>query len=466
MFRSGPGRRLTLRRLLTGGLVSILLFALIISAFGVGVLVRGYLWRSGVQELNSVADLVERRLGRRQMERRPGRARSVRRWGIRRSGSWRSQVLLLQDGRVTLEPEDSEIEWGNSFVGARPGVQILEIEGKTWQVLVRPLRGPDFDSFAVIRPWSPSTRITNALMTYQVMTAGLVLLLAVGAVHVLARRLTTPLEELKSWSERVGAGGGSEKDLSPSTVSEVAALQTSFRAMSERVEQALSSQRQFVADASHELKTPLTAIAGMLNLLESRPEMEPEDRSKALAVASKEADRMKTLVADLLVLSRAQAKHSGARTTVKLAEAAQEQLETLKVLFPQQRFEVELDPSLTWELNKDAFGRIVRNLSENAATHASGSPIKVKLFKSPEGTPCLQVIDNGPGIPSELQSQLFERFYRVDEGRSREAGGFGLGLPIVKALCEEAGGQIQCQSEPGRGTCFSVTFKPDDKGGR
>lgn len=366
-----------------------------------------------------------------------------------------------------MGPEDSDIEWGESFASARPGIQILDIDGKKWQVLVRPLEGPDFDSFAVIRPWSPSTKITNALMTYQLMTAALVLVLAVGAVHILARRLTTPLEELKAWSERVGSGSELEEDLSPSRVAEVAALQASFRTMSERVEQALSAQRRFVADASHELKTPLTAIAGMLNLLESRPDMDAEDRSKALAVANKEAERMKTLVADLLVLSRAQAKHSGAKTTVRLAEAAAEQLETLRVLFPQQSFEAELDETVTFELNRDAFGRIVRNLAENGATHAGGNPIKVKLFKSAEGNPTLQVSDNGPGVPEELQSQLFERFYRVDEGRSRKLGGFGLGLPIVKALCEEAGGQITCQSEPGKGTCFSVVFvRPDDKGVR
>lgn len=141
-----------------------------------------------------------------------------------------------------------------------------------------------------------------------------------------------------------------------------------------------------------------------------------------------------------------------------LASLVEEQLGTLRVLFPDQEFRSQLDPDACWSVNSDAFARVVRNLVENAAYHAGGKPIEVKLAQS-AGQIVLQVIDHGPGIAAEKLPRLFQRFYRLDDGRSREQGGFGLGLAIVKALVEEAGGDLSCQSVVGKGTCFTVLFK-------
>jgi signal transduction histidine kinase len=465
------GGPINLQRLLTAGLVSILFLSFLLTAAGVALLVRGYLWRTGVEDLQGVAQPVERFLknrppessdGRRRWrdergERRGERGQNLVNRGVRRFSQGRGELYLLKDGVIERGIEEgAENLWGRAFSGLPNGVHVLDHQGVRWQVLSRQIQDPEYDQIVVARRWSPDLRVVRTLVGFQVLTMTLVLGLAVLAVRALARRIVGPLEELRAWSERLGEA--KMEKLNESNIAEVSSLQGSFTQMGHRVESALEAHRRFVADASHELKTPLTAISGMLELVESRPEMSPEDRKQALAVAKTETSRMATLVSDLLILSRAQARRSGKKELRILAPLVEEQLTTLRVLFPDQEFLDQLDGQATWSVNSDAFARIVRNLVENAANHAGGKPIEIRLQRcGPDIS--LQVIDRGPGIAADKLPQLFQRFYRMDDGRSREQGGFGLGLAIVKALVEEVGGELSCQSTPGQGTCFTVLLK-------
>lgn len=368
-----------------------------------------------------------------------------------------SQLLLLKEDQIILGAESEEIDWSGVRPLLRNGLHQVRYQGQEWQVLTEPVESTQADRVAVIRPWSPSVRLVRTLILYQIVSSVIVMALAIFAVAYFSSRLARPLEELRESTKFVG-----QKELErlePSVVVEISELQTSFLEMSQRVEEAMASQRRFVADASHELKTPLTAISGMLELLHNRPEMEDEDRLQALSVAQKEAERMGSLISDLLVLSRAQAKRSGTKTIVDLRELVSEQLETLRVLFPEQEFELEGDEAVKIEVNSGAFSRIARNLLENAAHYAGGEPIRAVLKKGQGGGVRFLVVDRGPGIPEEKLGNLFERFYRTDSGRARAAGGHGLGLAIVKALVEEAGGEIKCVSEVGEGSEFQVDFK-------
>lgn len=465
--RTGPpaARQVSLQTLLSLSLVAILALSFVLSATGVAFLVRGYLWRTGVEDLEGVAMPAQRFLQNRSNEASESRRRLRERLerpdrasrGFRRFSQGRGELYLLKDGQILRGLEDEGADpWGNAFAGLADGVHVLEHKGIRWQVLSRRLDDPEFDQLIVARRWSPDLRIVRTLAGYQILTMTLVLGLAVLAVRVLAKRISNPLEELRVWSDRLGEARVTA--LEESSITEVSALQRGFTRMSHRVQAALEAHRRFVADASHELKTPLTAISGMLELVESRPEMSAEDRQQALSVAKAETGRMSTLVSDLLVLSRAQARRSGKRELRILAPLVEEQLTTVRVLFPQQQFQASLDGEAAWEVNSDAFARIVRNLVENAANHAGGKPIEVRLALVGEDVR-LQVIDRGPGIAAEKLPRLFQRFYRMDEGRSREHGGFGLGLAIVKALVEEVGGELSCQSALGQGTCFTVTLR-------
>lgn len=449
-----------LRKVLTSGLVLIIFVSLLLSAAGVSVLVRGYLWNRGAREALNTTRAVVRFLEVRQervdelgpVPRRPRRGLGR---NFQRFNRGQQYVVLIQDGEVVSGPEDEERDWSALASLVKPGLQSLTHDGAEWQVLVTPVSGNLADQVAVITPWSPSLRLIRALILYQLVISLLVFGFALIVGAVFSRRLAKPLEELRDKTKDVGQH--SVESLQPSQVLEITQLQHSFMEMSRRVTESIASQRRFVADASHELKTPLTAITGMLELLQSHSHMEPEDREQALGVAKKEADRMGSLISDLLLLSRAQAQHSGERERLKVADVANEQIQLLKLLFPDQEFELSGDLDSELEVNPVALARILRNLLENAARYAGRSLVRVELTNSKERL-IISVRDSGPGIPAEKQAQLFERFYRTDSGRARTEGGHGLGLAIVKALVEEAGGTIACNSEAGRGAEFRMEF--------
>lgn len=444
--------RLSLRKLLISGVVLILLTAMMLSALGAAGLVRSYLWKTGAQDLNGVARSVKRAL---ENPRARNRGRFLER-GLRRLAGRDGQAFLFSSGHLVQSAAWGERDWSALSLSKVGNVEIVVYDKQSWQAFVLPVDHPEYDHVMVVRPWSPSVRIVRSLIGYQVGTTLAVLLLALFAVRFLAGRMIRPLEELQDWSAKVGTSESGE--LKPSKISELAELQNSFEVMAKRVEESLASQRRFVADASHELKTPLTAIQGMLELLESRPDMEPEDREQALNVAKKESQRMGELVSDLLLLSRAQSHRSGEKSLVLLAGLISEELSTLRVLYPDQEFVEQLDERASWLINEAAFCRILRNLVENAAKYGGSKPVRVRLEENKERV-SLKVEDQGPGLEASKIKGLFERFFRADDGRARAAGGFGLGLPIVQALVDEAGGEVLCRSEVGKGTTFEVVFR-------
>lgn len=450
--------RIKLRKALVLGAVLILFGSLFLSALGVSGLVGKYLWNRSKKDAQSVAKNVVRFLERQEKRQvRPSftNRASVLSRNFKRFNRGPGQLLLLRNGQIVRGAEDEERDWVGIVPLLKPGVRTVDYDGLEWQVVTRDVDSTMADQVVVIRPWSPSVRVVRTLVLYQVVVSMVVLGIALFVISYFSTRLARPLEELKRKTSAIGVDQVDE--LETSAVVEIAQLQNSFIEMSERVEQAMNSQRRFVADASHELKTPLTAIAGMLELIQSRDDMEPSDRDQALTVARKEADRMESLIADLLLLSRAQAKRSGEATLFNLSELVAEQVDTLQVLFPDQKFLMSGDTTAEHSMNPAAFSRVARNLMENAARYAGGEPIEI-VFKQEKGCVTMTVRDSGPGIPEDKQSMLFERFYRTDSGRARTEGGHGLGLAIVRALVEEGDGTIECRSNPGEGAEFRISF--------
>jgi signal transduction histidine kinase len=212
-------------------------------------------------------------------------------------------------------------------------------------------------------------------------------------------------------------------------------------------------QKQFTADASHELRTPLTRLKLATS---SALSGSPEDYRPALESADKAATMMGRLIEQLLILAQADA-HSLAASSIDLdlrvsvADALED--------FPEDRLSVQLDSEPVRILgDADLIQRLVRNLVENAMRYGgTRSPVDVKVTTS-DGWAVLTVADHGPGIAPEHLQHLFERFYRVDQARSRELGGTGLGLAICKSIVEALNGQIRVKSKVGEGTEFQVAL--------
>jgi two-component system phosphate regulon sensor histidine kinase PhoR len=221
-------------------------------------------------------------------------------------------------------------------------------------------------------------------------------------------------------------------------------------------------RRDFVANASHELRTPLTSIRGFVEALEDGALGEPETARRFLGKIRTHADRMTTLVEDLLELSRLE---SGDREPewgdTQPAEVAAAVAASLAGLASRKDIRLRhLDGGAPGvRTDAERLRRILENLVDNAVKYTpEGGHVEVTTSPGPDGGARVEVADDGPGIAAEHLSRVFERFYRVDKARSRELGGTGLGLSIVKHLADSLGASVSVQSEPGKGSKFTLSL--------
>ncbi len=220
-------------------------------------------------------------------------------------------------------------------------------------------------------------------------------------------------------------------------------------------------RRDFVANASHEIRTPVTSLKGFIETLQDGAIDDPEAARRFLAIMKKNADRLHAIIEDLLNLSRIE--REAERGEVPLEKASlrgivEEALEASDGVLQAKEIRVELDcpSSLQVRANSSLLVQAIVNLVDNAAKYSeAGSAVSVICRETERGV-AVAVRDSGPGIPREHLPRLFERFYRVDKGRSRNLGGTGLGLAIVKHIVQAHRGEITVESEPGAGSTFTI----------
>jgi signal transduction histidine kinase len=221
-------------------------------------------------------------------------------------------------------------------------------------------------------------------------------------------------------------------------------------------------RRDFVANASHELRTPLTSIRGFVEALEDGAKDEPGTAERFLGKIRTHADRMASLVEDLLELSRLE---SGARAPEPDAMRPADVAAEVVASFAEQaarkplalRHEARGAPTVVTD--RERVRRILENLVDNAVKYTpAGGHVVVTTLADAGGGVRVQVKDDGPGIEAGHRERVFERFYRVDKARSRSLGGTGLGLAIVRHLAESIGARVTLESEPGKGSTFTLAL--------
>lgn len=284
-------------------------------------------------------------------------------------------------------------------------------------------------------------------------------LLALLAGLATARRAMEPITELTEAARRIEqARDPSLKLPRPEAEDEVAELARTLEAMlgaldssRSETEAALARQREFVADASHELRTPLTSVLANLELLEE--ELTGEQRDTA-ASALRSSRRMRRLVADLLLLARADAGRQAPHQPVDLSEVVTDAAAELEPVAGDHEISVSAPAGARVEGARDELHRLVLNLLENALRHTDPGTAVEATVERRNGEVVLAVEDDGPGIPVDLREKVFERFYR---GTGDRSGSSGLGLSIVRAVAESHKGNVRLE-EPldGRGARFVV----------
>ena len=214
-------------------------------------------------------------------------------------------------------------------------------------------------------------------------------------------------------------------------------------------------RKEFVADVSHELKTPITSIIGYADTLQDG-DYDKETQQRFLSVISSEGRRMADLVSDLLTLSRYDTNRMTRELTIfDLGEVAKKCQEKLAIEIEKKKQNVECYVTADVppiEADKNGIERVILNVLSNAVKYTQEKG-NIKIYVGfVYNDAYIKVIDNGIGIPKEDLSRVFERFYRVDKARSREMGGTGLGLSIAKEIIEQNNGSIDIKSELGKGT--------------
>jgi heavy metal sensor kinase len=285
------------------------------------------------------------------------------------------------------------------------------------------------------------------------------LVLASGGGLFLANRALAPIDRITRTAQRISAENLSGRIGLHGPDDEVGRLAWTFDAMLARLEEAFERQRRFTADASHELRTPLTAILGQIDVALDRPREAATYRA-TLTTMREQAQRLARLVGDLLFLARADAQSAPlvveAIDMSALLQAVVAQLEPLAAA-RDQRLELTSVP-LKVNGNEDDLIRLFLNLLDNAIRYTPpGGQIRLSCGCD-RGEVVIRLRDSGPGIAPEHLPQLFDRFYRVDRGRSRAHGGSGLGLAIAQSIAHTHGGRIAVKSNIGQGSTFTVSL--------
>jgi two-component system, OmpR family, phosphate regulon sensor histidine kinase PhoR len=229
-----------------------------------------------------------------------------------------------------------------------------------------------------------------------------------------------------------------------------------------RLKQLENTRKEFVGNVSHELRTPLSLIKGFVETLLDGAKEEPERATRYLKTIQKHTDRLTFLIEDLLTISQLEGGRVMLnRQEVFLRSVAERVIEDLRSKAVENQIEIQnnLPPDLRARADADRVEQVLFNLVENAIKY--GGPHGTVQIRGCATSPDwleVSVQDNGPGIPVESQTRVFERFYRVDRARSRETGGTGLGLSIVKHIVLAHGGHVGLASTPGQGATFSFTL--------
>ena len=287
------------------------------------------------------------------------------------------------------------------------------------------------------------------------------LVLAGLSGFTLARKALAPIDAMAHTAERISAERLNERLPIENPEDELGHLARAFNATLARLEAAFDQLRRFTADASHELRTPLTAIRSVGEVALQTPKSATEYRD-VIGSMLEETDRLTRLVDSLLTLSRADAGHIHVqRTDISLLGLAQEASSLVEVLAEekQQRISVEGVPTLIVSGDRLILRQALINLIDNAIKYSPAeAEILVRVAAGKDNHLIVEVVDQGPGVPQEHRSRIFDRFYRVDSARSREWGGAGLGLAIARWAVEIHGGQITLQSVEGQGSTFRVAL--------
>jgi len=448
MNRSGPGIRLRL----TLSYMAVLLIILIVLSLGIWYLMRDRVEMMTRANLDSGYETIE----------------TV----IVNSGGDIFDLQHMGDNELFLvlmngEPEYQTLGWD------RAGLPI-EFDFEDYATWI----STDGRSYSLRRGTIPKFRFTlyyareitqaaavpGELAVIMTITGIFAVALSLLGGYFLAGRALSPVRDITEKAREISADNLSERLPVPHEKDEIGSLAIVFNETLSRLEMSFEQLRRFTADASHELRTPLTSIRSVGEVALRGPEDAGEYRESIKSMLE-ETERLTHLVDDLLILARGDAEERKAKLqNVDLSVLAALAADELGILAEDKGQTLEIDNSedkVSALTDSRILGQALSNVLHNAIRYTGeGGRIEISTGLDEHGRPFVEIVDNGPGIPETERENVFERFYRLDDARTRESGGSGLGLAIARWSVESVGGDIRFLEPAVRGSRCRITLQP------
>jgi len=371
-----------------------------------------------------------------------------------------ASVLYLSQSPRDASFDASEVPSFRGLAGATSWRKETGPDNKKLLVAAIPYQTPDGKHFLVEVGASlePIQAVLNRLVFLLVLTLAAMVAVATSGGYFLVRRALAPVGKIAGSAEQITLHNLKDRLPIAQTGDELERLSVSLNNMIARLEDALQHNRRFIADASHELRTPLTIMRGELESIVDETRSVPDVQRTAASVLE-EVERLARIVEGLFAVSRLDAGEAQKEwVQFDLAALATSTAEQMCLLAEDKGITISSNAPrpVAIEGDRARLKQVVVNLLDNAIKYTpDGGRIRLSVVAS-DGKAVLEVEDNGIGIPVGARPHIFERFFRVDKARSREMGGAGLGLSIVKSICTAHGGQIDFQSTEGTGSRFKV----------
>ena len=355
-----------------------------------------------------------------------------------------NSIQLGPAGGPALPVTPQALQTANGDSGG--GFADRNVDGLHLRVLTATL-GP-IGAVQVARSLQDADRVLERLRRVLVALVAVGTALAAGASRLFSRRVVAPVTELTEAAEHIEATGDLGRRIDADGHDEVGRMAARFNGMLARLQASQAQQRQLVADASHELRTPVTSLRTNVEVLRDAPAMGEDDRRALLDDVVEQAEELGNLVADLIALAR-DGEAPPATEDVRLDELVAEAVVRARRHAPAVAFTLRTEACVV-SAAPDRIGRAVNNLLDNAAQHAD----RVEVTVSADGV--VAVRDHGPGVPHEDVPLVFDRFYRGATARGRS--GSGLGLAIVRQVAESHGGSVRVESPEDGGARFVLSL--------
>lgn len=285
-------------------------------------------------------------------------------------------------------------------------------------------------------------------------------LVAIGLAYFISRLISKPIEQIHDIIASINEDNiDSKRLIIPKKNDEFAVVSQQFNELLDKISFYISQQKHFVEDVSHELRTPVAIVEGHLKLLNRWGKDDPEVLEESLEASLAEIKRMKTLVQEMLDLSRApQVREQYKDATTEVVDTLTQIVSNFKVLYPDFTFVLDIDSKadLLSPIYRNHFEQVIIILLDNAVKYSTNRKEIIVSLSTVADQVEIGIQDFGMGLSEEDKKKVFSRFYRVDKARSRERGGNGLGLSIAKELIEGYNGSISLTSHLDRGTVFKV----------